>query len=58
MTVTDWNGFLEGLRKIRYRGELDFEVSSGCRLLPDGLIKAAMTYTYSVGKYFAEQILK
>jgi len=58
MTVTDWNGFLEGLRKIRYRGELDFEVSSGCRLLPDGLIKAGMTYTYSVGKYFAEQILK
>ena len=56
--VTDWDGFIEGLRKIKFRGDLDFEVSSGCHLMPEELKVAGYRYVVAVGKYMAEQILK
>ena len=56
--VTDWNGFIEGLRRINYRGELDFEVSTGCKLLPPGLRAAGYKFTYAAAEYVAKEILK
>lgn len=56
--VTDWKGFIEGLRIIGYRGELDFEVGTGCKLLPDDLKVAGYKYVYAIGEYFAKEILK
>ncbi len=55
--VTDWNGFIEGLIAIGYRGELDFEASTGVRLVPKELKPAALRYVFSIGEYFAQRVL-
>jgi len=55
-TVTDWKGFVEGLRAINYQGEFDFECSTGCRLSPVEVLPAALGYVYAVGKYFAKAL--
>ena len=54
--VTDWNGFFDGLRDINYRGEINFEVGTGLKLIPSGLKPAALRYLYSIGEYFKERI--
>ena len=54
--VTDWKGFLEGLKEIGYKGEFDFECSTGCRLVPNELLLASLTYVNEIGKYFAKQM--
>lgn len=56
--VTDWNGLIQGLKAIGYRGELDFEVGTGCHLVPGEIRVAVLSYVYSIGKYVADKILE
>lgn len=56
--VTDWNGFIEGLRTINYRGEINFETGTGCKLVPEEARGAVLAYLYAIGQYFAKKILE
>ncbi len=54
--VTDWNGFIEGLRDINYKGVLSFETFNALRSLPKELYPAMVKYIAETGKYFASKI--
>ncbi|MBO4429193.1 MAG: sugar phosphate isomerase/epimerase [Clostridia bacterium] len=56
--LTDWQGLLDGLRDIGYRGEIDFEIGAGLSIIPEPVRVAALKYVYAVGEYFASEILK
>ena len=54
--LTDWEGFLAGLKDINYGGVLSFETFNAVRELPLELVPAMVNYVGSVGKYFAERL--
>ena len=58
LTVTDWNGLVEGLRIIGYRGEINFECGTGTHLVPEALRPAVLKYLYAMGEYFAQRIVQ
>jgi len=55
---TDWEGFIQGLRDIHYRGTLDFEVFAALDHLPWELVKPMIKYVYEIGKYIQNRILE
>ena len=57
-TVTDWEGLIEGLRAIGFRGNMDFEVATGVRLVPEEIRPAQLAYVHAIGEYFAKRILE
>ena len=55
--VTDWNGFLAGLRDIGYDGVLSFETDSAISAdLPAPLHDPMLRFIASAGRYFADQL--
>lgn len=52
--VTDWDGFLAGLRDIGYDGVLSFETFHSLVSLPAALKSAMLAYIAACGKYFSE----
>lgn len=55
---TDWDGFIEGLRDINYRGPINFESCKSIMQYPSDLIPAMLTYTAEVGKYIRKRVLE
>ncbi len=55
-SATDWEGFLSGLRRIRYDGVLSFETAPVLTSFPEGLKKEALAFIAQIGRYFAEKI--
>ena len=56
--VTDWEGFIQGLRDIDYKGVLSFETFNSVTALPEELKPAMLNYIAAVGKYFAKRLEK
>ncbi len=56
MGCANWDRFVLGLRKIGYKGNLSFEVSSFNRKFPPELIPAALKFTADIGRYLAGRI--
>ena len=56
--VTDWNGLIDGLRAIGFRNNMDFEVATGIRLVPEEVRPAQLAYVHAIGEYFAKKILE
>ena len=54
--VTDWEGFLQGLRDVEFDGVLSFETDSAVRELPAPLMDAMLCYIARCGRYFADQL--
>jgi len=54
---TDWDGFILGLRRINYRGDLNFETFRIMRHLPKPLHEKMLCYIAEVGRYFRDRIL-
>ena len=54
--VTDWNGFLDGLRDVGYTGTLSFETDNALSSLPLPLKDAMLTFIARVGRYFSDQL--
>jgi len=54
---TDWDGFLEGLRAIQYKGEIAFETGAGIMFLPEPVRGAGYQLIHVIGRYFRERIL-
>ena len=54
--ILDWNGFIRGLRKIRFDGVLSFETAPVLKSFPDELKDDALRFIAAIGRYFAGQI--
>lgn len=54
--VTDWEGFLAGLKDIDYSGVLSFETFNAVKNLPIELVPSMVDYIGHVGKYFASRL--
>lgn len=53
---TDWEGFIRGLRKIRYEGALSFETGPVLTAFPNELKEQALRFIAQIGEYFAGKI--
>lgn len=53
---TDWDGFINGLRKIHFDGVLSFETAPALDAFPDGLKEDVLKLIAGIGGYFAEKI--
>ncbi len=53
---TDWEGFINGMKKIDYNGVLSFETAPVLKSFPDELRGEVLNMIYSIGKYFAKCI--
>jgi len=53
---TDWEGFLKGLKEIRYKGVLSFETFRCMESFPKELHPAVLKLLYDTGKYFESHI--
>lgn len=56
--ITDWEGFVEGLKDIDFKGVLSFETFNALTGLPKELYPVMVNYVGGVAKYFAERISK
>ncbi len=55
---TDWDGLIEGLRDINYRGALSFETAPSMPHDPKELVPAKLKYIARVGQYIRDKILE
>ena len=53
---TDWDGFIRGLRNIRFDGVLSFETAPVLSAYPKEMKQDTMKFIAQIGKYFAEEI--
>ena len=53
---TDWDGFINGLRKIHFNGVLSFETSPVLAAFPEELKEDVLKLIAGIGGYFAEKI--
>ena len=53
----DWELFIQGLRRINYRGSLNFETFRVTNLTPKPLWDSALGHIINIGKYFRARIL-
>lgn len=56
--ITDWEGFLAGLRDIDFKGVLSFETFNALTCLPKELHPAMVNYIGAVAAYFAARLEK
>lgn len=56
--VTDWEGFIDGLKAIDYKGVLSFETFNSLVSLPKELHPAMVNYIGAVGKFFADRLAR
>ena len=56
--MTDYNGFLAGLRDIGYDGFLNFEICSAFEIYPESTHPALLALVKSVADYFSTEIGK
>ena len=56
---TDWNGLVDGLREINYKGTINFEsCASLMKEYPKELFSDMLVYTSAVGRYLRNKILE
>lgn len=57
-TVCDWNGFVDGLREIDYKGTICFESFRIFHSFPKAVHAEALKLTSAIGRYWAELLAK
>ena len=57
-TSTDWEGFIKGLRNVKFTGILNFETGPVLNTFPTELKKSALEMIAKIGKYFNNEITK
>ncbi|MCI8402857.1 MAG: sugar phosphate isomerase/epimerase [Lachnospiraceae bacterium] len=53
---TDWEGFVQGLRRIRYDGVLSFETAPVLSAFPDAMKQKTLVFLAEIGSYFSREI--
>lgn len=57
-TSTDWDGFLRGLKAVKYDGILNFETGPVLKSFPNELKEITLGFIASIGRYFAETLAR
>lgn len=52
MKAVNWDGFISGLRNIKYDNVLNFETAPVLRVSPDGMLDAVLVFIAQMGEYF------
>lgn len=55
-SATDWDGFIRAMRKIEYRGVLNFETAPVLKSFPPEMREDALRMIANTGRYFAKKI--
>ncbi len=55
-TSTDWEGFLRGLREIRFPGVLSFETGPALNAFPPSLHAETLRFIARIGRYLAQRL--
>lgn len=53
---TDWNGFIRGLKRIKFDGALSFETAPVLTAFPDEMKEQVLKFIAQIGGYFAGNI--
>ena len=53
---TDWDGFIKGLRNIKFNGVLSFETAPVLSSFPEEMKQDALGFIAKIGTYFAKEI--
>ena len=53
---TDWEGFIRGLRNIRFNGILSFETAPVLKAFPEEMKQETLEFIACIGKYFGKEI--
>lgn len=53
---TDWNGFLSGLKEIKYDGVLSFETFAVLKCFPEELHDSVLQLIADIGRYWSKQL--
>ena len=56
LTTCDWEGFLQGLKEIGYKGNISFECGRGIRVMPEEVRKEVMCLVTAIGRYIKDKI--
>lgn len=56
--VTDWDGFVEGLKAVNYQGDITFESFRQIKKCPKTIMPELLKLTSAIGRYFKEEIEK
>lgn len=54
---TDWDGFIRGLRNIKFDGTLSFETAPVLSAFPEELKQEALGFIAKIGKYFVQKLI-
>lgn len=54
---TDWDGFVRGLKNIKYNGVLSFETAPVLSAFPSEMKEDVLKFIAKIGQYFSEQIM-
>lgn len=57
-SATDWEGFIDGLKRIGYNGVLNFETGPALTSYPRELRGDVLNFISDIGRYFAGQLEK
>ena len=58
LSSTDWEGFIRGLRRIRFDGVLSFETAPVLTAFPEAMKPDVLRFIADIGKYFWGEIKK
>ena len=53
---TDWEGFIRGLKRIRFEGVLSFETAPVLTAFPEEMKEMVLTFLAGIGRHFAEKL--
>lgn len=53
---TDWEGFIRGLKQIRFQGTLSFETAPVLSAFPEVMKQSALAFIARIGEYFVGEI--
>ena len=56
LSSTDWDGFINGLKKIRFEGTLSFETAPVLTAFPEMMKREALVFVSEIGHYFSRMI--
>lgn len=56
ISSTDWDGFIRGLRNIKYDKELSFETAPVINSFPDEMKEDTLRFIAKIGEYFSNKI--
>lgn len=54
---TDWDGFVKGLRNIKFQGTLSFETAPVLSAFPEEMKQDALEFIARIGRYFGERVV-